>query len=291
MKSPIRIPKWATFQHYKNKTPAWIKLHRTTLNSRDWHELSGDAAKLLIELWLVAAESPEGIIAAPTQDLAWRLRRPYETFVNLLVELERHNQVELAVRDADTAINTHPTFPQPPPSALDQKLEVEVRGRGRGEESKENTARASVEKPDYSKPPEYTKGELVEAARKVCGLGMWSRDEENRAHSILTTWYGEGKRPGQIWAAIHGARMLCDAGKINWLPAGKPFGLRALRNTGMLFDQGDGMAARPFFYAAEDAYYADGDKPTGARGGGPKPIAEALSAILEKTNPDGGFAA
>lgn len=108
--------------------------------------------------------------------------------------------------------------------------------------------------------PEYTKNQLLGAAKSVCGLDTWSRREETRANSILVQWYGEGRRPWEIWAAIHGARLMVDAGDVDWLKARQPFGLRALNHTGVLWDQGDGKAARPFFDAAQDAYYRQGNE-------------------------------
>jgi hypothetical protein len=103
-KPTLRIPNWGSFQHYKNRLPPWIKLHRALLNNRHWHELTGEAAKLLIELWLVAAESEDGTIAIPTSDLAWRHRRSPYSMAQLLIELELHDFLDLSVHDAKTLI-------------------------------------------------------------------------------------------------------------------------------------------------------------------------------------------
>lgn len=118
-------------------------------------------------------------------------------------------------------------------------------------DGKETTANGARE---FSTKPEYTLGQLMEAARKVCGLGLWDRREENSAHSVLQSLHGEGKTPERIWAAMHGARQLCDAGKVEWLKARQPFGLKVLRNQQTLYDQGDGRAVRPFFDVAEEAF-------------------------------------
>lgn len=141
-----------------------------------------------------------------------------------------------------------------------------------------NTARG------FEIAPEYTKGELLEAAKRECGLGLWDRQEESRANSVLVSWTGEGIKSERIWAAIHGARILANAGKVEWLPKGKPFGLRALRNTGTLYDQGDGKAARPFFEVAAEAYYADDSKGPRRRTTSPQPIEVVIP-------PPGGFRA
>ena len=72
----ITVRNWTRFQHYKNRRPPWIKLHADILSNRGWHALTGDEAKLLVELWLVAADlSNDGTISLETPDLAFRLRR------------------------------------------------------------------------------------------------------------------------------------------------------------------------------------------------------------------------
>src|SRR5690606_29347358 len=71
----IRIKNWSKHQHFKDRTPPWIKLYRDILDDPDWHELSGDDAKLLVGLWLVASEDETHTGALPsTRKLAFRLR-------------------------------------------------------------------------------------------------------------------------------------------------------------------------------------------------------------------------
>jgi len=52
----ISIKNWARFQHYKDRTPPWIKLHRDLLRDYKFSCLQ-DASKLhLILLWLLASQ-------------------------------------------------------------------------------------------------------------------------------------------------------------------------------------------------------------------------------------------
>lgn len=69
----IRVRNWEKFQHYHHRAPPWIKLHRTVLDDDVFQALSGDDAKLLINLWLLASEC-EGAIKTSPRALAWRLR-------------------------------------------------------------------------------------------------------------------------------------------------------------------------------------------------------------------------
>jgi hypothetical protein len=100
----IEIVNWGEFQHYDKRLPPWIKLHRSLLNKREWHELSGDASKLLAECWLVAAEHKDGWIEKSTRDLAWRLRRTDHQTALLLKELEAQGFIALINYDASDVL-------------------------------------------------------------------------------------------------------------------------------------------------------------------------------------------
>lgn len=70
----IQPKNWASFQHYKDRSPAWIKLHRNILDDYEYHCLP-DASKALAPLlWLVASEYQDGVIDASPTKLAFRLR-------------------------------------------------------------------------------------------------------------------------------------------------------------------------------------------------------------------------
>lgn len=73
----IRICNWREFQHYKDRDPPWIKLHQRRLfPKRAWRELPGDPAKLLVDLWMLAAGTRDGELALALDDLAYQIRRP-----------------------------------------------------------------------------------------------------------------------------------------------------------------------------------------------------------------------
>jgi hypothetical protein len=58
----MKIKNWKKLQHYKDRKPPWIKLYRDLLDDPEWHELSGDDAKHLIMLWLIASEDENGVL-------------------------------------------------------------------------------------------------------------------------------------------------------------------------------------------------------------------------------------
>lgn len=70
----LQAKNWAQFQHYKDRKPPWIRLHRTLLDNKDFHRLPVESRALAPMLWLLASESVDGVIDATLDDLAFRLR-------------------------------------------------------------------------------------------------------------------------------------------------------------------------------------------------------------------------
>ena len=53
----LRVKNWSKYQHYKDRCPPWIKLHFTTLSSRDWVMLNDSERVLAIACMLLASQS------------------------------------------------------------------------------------------------------------------------------------------------------------------------------------------------------------------------------------------
>lgn len=65
---------WATFQHYKNRSPAWIKLHRGLLDDFAFSRLPVASRALAPLLWLLASEFDKGAIPYTYEEIAFRFR-------------------------------------------------------------------------------------------------------------------------------------------------------------------------------------------------------------------------
>lgn len=65
---------WAQFQHYKDRKPTWIKLHRDLLDNYEYHLLPTASRALAPCLWLLASEYDHGAIPADWCLVAFRLR-------------------------------------------------------------------------------------------------------------------------------------------------------------------------------------------------------------------------
>ena len=70
----IRPRDWSTFQHYKDRAPAWIKLHRGLLDDFEFHCLPLASKALAPMLWILASEDVGGWIDADSRKLGFRLR-------------------------------------------------------------------------------------------------------------------------------------------------------------------------------------------------------------------------
>ena len=74
MKMNLKPKNWDKFQHYKDRCPPWIKLHRDLLNDREFMCLPLASKALAPLLWLLASESKDGCFQADSAELEFRLR-------------------------------------------------------------------------------------------------------------------------------------------------------------------------------------------------------------------------
>lgn len=98
----IRPKNWSEFQHYKDRRPPWIKLHRGLLDDRAFHRLPVVSRALAPMLWLIASESDDGSFDGSPADLAFRLRCSEKEVENALKPLIDNGFFEL-VHDASKA--------------------------------------------------------------------------------------------------------------------------------------------------------------------------------------------
>ena len=80
---------WAVFQHYKDRCPPWIKLHRDLLNDRSYMRLPIASKALAPMLWLLASESKDGVFDGSLDELVFRLHiteKDYQDGVKPLID-------------------------------------------------------------------------------------------------------------------------------------------------------------------------------------------------------------
>jgi hypothetical protein len=84
------IPKnWVSFQHYKHRSPPWIKFHRSILNDRSYMSLPLASKALAPLMWLLASESKDGTFDGSLDELVFRLhitQKDYQDGVKPLID-------------------------------------------------------------------------------------------------------------------------------------------------------------------------------------------------------------
>lgn len=66
---------WREFQHYKDRNPPWIRLHKSLLDNYEFQCLPVASKALAPMLWLIASDFTDGVIDADIKKLAFRLRQ------------------------------------------------------------------------------------------------------------------------------------------------------------------------------------------------------------------------
>ena len=80
---------WAIFQHYKDRCPPWIKLHRDLLTDRSYMCLPIASKAIAPMLWLLASESKDGVFDGSLDELVFRLHitpKEYQDGVKPLID-------------------------------------------------------------------------------------------------------------------------------------------------------------------------------------------------------------
>jgi hypothetical protein len=120
-----RIKNWSAFQHFKDRRPPWIKLHRTILEQRDINAISDRTFRILVGLWLLASEDESMTGTVPCiEDVAFRLRvttsdvtTAYAELGSLLVHddigaISKRYQSDIPETETEKKTETYPPTPK-----------------------------------------------------------------------------------------------------------------------------------------------------------------------------------
>ena len=81
----LRVKNWQDFQHYKHRSPPWIKLHRELTNDYAFTSLPDRSKAHLILIWVLAAGS-EGTIPYDEKFIASRIGATDKVDVKCLID-------------------------------------------------------------------------------------------------------------------------------------------------------------------------------------------------------------
>lgn len=260
----VRVLKWNEFQHYKTRNPPWIKLHRRLLDKREWRLLSAPAAKLLVDLWILAAEN-EGEIRLSLGDLAWRLRLGEGAMLADLQILAASSFIEVRKQDASAPLARRMRDAMPETEAETDPEVVKI-----------STATQSVNRAGRSadRRQDVTDGQLMQAVRRFLYIPDGQPPtgyDDGRCMQVIRALRKQRYSGPDILTAIEGLAILRDRGDLDWLPPGAKSTMRALYNTR--------SGVRPVFMLAQEAAFKAGSVPRETPG---KPQRLDATAALRK---------
>lgn len=191
MTTIARVKGWGDFQHYKDRSPPWIKLHRSLIDNHDYYQLTAEAGKALPLLWIIASENDGFLPEIPR--IAFRLHRPQALVESIVSELMDRGFL-LAADAEQAATPAQPKRCDWPSRHIPASVRIEVWNRDGGK----CVCCGSVEKIEYDHKLPVSKGgestaENLQLLCRTCnrrkrqrtslpaGLGMRSPETEGEA--------------------------------------------------------------------------------------------------------------
>lgn len=93
----LRVKNWKTFQHFKERTPPWIKLYSNLLDDYVYNNLPIESQAIAPLIWLMASQQKEsGVIQGDINLISYRLRRENTLMVRALTPLVEAGYFEVS---------------------------------------------------------------------------------------------------------------------------------------------------------------------------------------------------
>jgi hypothetical protein len=112
----ISVNGWSKFQHYKNRTPPWLKLHRDLLNNYQFRDLPDASKAHLVLIWLLASQL-DNIVPDDPEWIRERINCNDKVDLNVLINnnflsrIEGHASIET---EAEVKIEAEKQLEPPP---------------------------------------------------------------------------------------------------------------------------------------------------------------------------------
>jgi hypothetical protein len=173
--------RWNEFQHYKDRSPPWIRLHRKLLDDREFQRLPLASRALAPMLWLLASESKDGSFNGSVEELVFRLRQKESEIEAGLKPLIEKGFFVLAQVASTTLAGCEQVAPE---SCSETETETEQR-------QKEPTVLVgcAAEKPQPYRVPACPHDEIVKAyAEQLPGLPQVAIVSDVRKGHMAARW-------------------------------------------------------------------------------------------------------
>lgn len=127
----LRIKHWETFQHYKDRNPTWIKLHKSLLDNFEYQSLPLASRALAPMLWLLASEYPDiskGLIEYNFKKIAFRLHTTEREVEDAVGPLIANGFLEVC-KDASGTLAEPEQVDSPETYREEREEDIEKKGR------------------------------------------------------------------------------------------------------------------------------------------------------------------
>ena len=216
MSAVLRPKNWAEFQHYKDRNPTWIKLHKKLLDDFTFQCLPLASKALAPMLWLLASESKDGAISYNEREIAFRLRVSHDDFCSAITPLISSGLFELEGNASNML------------AEAGQIASPETERDTEKEEETDSVLRTALAKPPVLKPLDLDKaywetGKAFLVANSVpperAGglLGKW-RKQWGREAVVAALARAEAENPSEVVSFIEGTLRVGN-GKQRYGPA------------------------------------------------------------------------
>lgn len=114
------VKNWHDHQHYRDRTPLWIKLHKRLLDDYEFHCLPIASKALAPMIWLLASEYPDGKIPLDEKKIAFRLHMTIAALNDALKSLI--DAGFLYLEQSASGLLAEPE----PAASLEKEIEIEI---------------------------------------------------------------------------------------------------------------------------------------------------------------------
>ena len=128
--SRLVVKNWKDFQHYKDRAPPWIKLHKGLLDNYEYQRLPLASRALAPMIWLLASESDDGSVEYDCDKIAFRLRITKAEVIDAIKPLVSAGFLSVIEDASDVLADCKPVaMPEKEVEAYKPEAEREEKGR------------------------------------------------------------------------------------------------------------------------------------------------------------------
>ena len=236
------VKNWSEFQHYKDRSPTWIKLHKSLLDNFEYQRLPIASKALAPMLWLLASENVDGSFDGDIEHLLFRLRWPKEDLISGIKPLINNGFISSV--DGLLADCYQDAIPETERETYKPETERETEGEGALSPSKDGSSNASPS----AQPKKSNRGtRLPDDWKLPVEWGEWAMEEvpgltradvKKEAAKFRDHWHS---KPGK-----DGVKLDWEATWRNWMRSDliKPSGKAPAGQSGTWFLSATGITEK-----------------------------------------------